>query len=450
MKFIKNYNKFLFEKYASLEQGKYYLLSEGNNITLNDITNQFKIIEIFGNEHIGRHHSFFMNDEEKSVYSAHNNVDYLYEIVLKDYKKVDISIDEYEKNFKKEIDEKFGDIDDWRTNEAWENAILYLMEKIDTNIIYCNISFNKAKVKRTYIKVSNVEDIKFLEDKNNYSSEPEIDNSKKNFLNSKAFDILSKFMKSSGNNISKADYDLFKNFTPDKPMKVYRGMSWKVENLYKLKNLSKYPFHLNEIIKMKFDRCTSWTTNKIIAENFTSECQLWIIVEMIVKPEDIVVDTRMIENETLMKLYSAYQREIIIKPNVYSTRIEKIGIEDKYDLKTGFDGYDIEIWYKINKDFEKFSKSFTSNTEFKSSYLTKNQTIFGDYAVEVPLIKIYDRNLQSVIEIRYDKDMYVIQFNKWKPSMKFHNINFDTYEKLISYLSQYEDLEKEIKKFILS
>lgn len=99
-------------------------------------------------------------------------------------------------------------------------------------------------------------------------------------------------------------------FKPKESIKIYKGIE---EVQIKYNSNIKPPYHKGQIIKANFSHFTSWTTNVLIARRFIDDypSSTPFVVMMIAKPEDILVDVRLLPGE----YYHTNQREIIMMPN---------------------------------------------------------------------------------------------------------------------------------------
>lgn len=464
-----NYKNFILEKYK-LESDKYFIETEKPNVTISDL-DEFDIVSFFDNTYLNKeyHTFFYSSNETKYAFSAHNNTDYLYELIVKDYtinelseKEINDLLYEYVINNKELFEENFlstltpttqislnkdtvKNFYSYKFNKYvfFNNILKYILNKLNISTLRCNIMFDKSYIKKEYMLKSNVLDIKLVKSKEDFSIEKDYD--EKISLNNNKIEILKKFMSKAGSNIDEKYYDYFPELKPNKNLILYRGMSWNYENLYKLKDFSKYPFHINDIVNIKFKRATSWSTNLSIAEDFAQQSPLWIILQVEVNPDDVIADTRKLDTKTLDKLYyKAYQREVILKSNKYTCKVVKIGNKDIDDLKIGFD-YDYNLSINMEKTFNEFAKKFIKNNEniFDIlSYVTKNQHIFGDYAVEKPLLKIKRNKAYGVVEISYTDTEFQIDMYNWGTNHEFVHKKFNNYQSLIDYIKEYNEFEK--------
>lgn len=106
-------------------------------------------------------------------------------------------------------------------------------------------------------------------------------------------------------------------FKPKLPIKIYKGIE---EVQIKHNSLEQPPYHKGQIIKSNFSHFTSWTTNILIVRRFIDDYPSSIpyVVMMVAKPEDILVDVRLLPGE----YYHTNQREIIMLPDKdYSFKI---------------------------------------------------------------------------------------------------------------------------------
>lgn len=72
-----------------------------------------------------------------------------------------------------------------------------------------------------------------------------------------------------------------------------------------------------------------------------------MILKYTAKPEDVLADTRKLNEEQLAELYDyGFQREIILKPGNYKAEVETIGFKDDDALTTGWDE-NPETWVNL-------------------------------------------------------------------------------------------------------
>ena len=105
-------------------------------------------------------------------------------------------------------------------------------------------------------------------------------------------------------------------FRPKEPVKLYKG----IEEV-QIRHNSKIqpPYKAGQIIKAQFPHLTSWTTNPLIARRFIDEypSSPAFVVEMVAKPENIVVDVQKLPEE----YYHTNQREMIMDKGIYTFKI---------------------------------------------------------------------------------------------------------------------------------
>jgi len=105
-------------------------------------------------------------------------------------------------------------------------------------------------------------------------------------------------------------------FRPKEPVKLYKG----IEEV-QIRHNSKIqpPYKAGQIIKVQFPHLTSWTTNPLIARRFIDDypSSPAFVVEMIAKPENIVVDVQKLPEE----YYHTNQREMIMDKGIYTFKI---------------------------------------------------------------------------------------------------------------------------------
>lgn len=377
---------------------------------------------------------FFCGTTDKKAFGAHYDLDYLYHLKLKSNVIKYLTEDDYT------AIKKLQNIDE--INDKNFNDILkFTFKHFGVNIINCRINFSNSYITKYYMLLDNINELDLIENKTDYEDSIDYINKYEYYISPSTIDILSKFMSNADQNISKSDYVKLEKFKSDENITLYRGMCWNIENLYKLNNFSKYPFNLHDIIDIKFNRATSWSTNRLIATGFANESDYWIVLKRTFKPSEIICDTRLFDKETIKKLYHAYQKEVIIKPDVYNCEIYKIGYKND-ELQLGFD-VDLNNINKIFKSFKNFCTKFIANNQNykKLSYETKNKAIFGDYAVESPLlmIKSYGKSYGTV---EYNINDLMIELNNF--SKDYSSIKFESLSDMIKYMDDYSELEEKI------
>jgi len=109
-------------------------------------------------------------------------------------------------------------------------------------------------------------------------------------------------------------------FKPNGPVKIYKGIE---EVQIRHYSEQQPPYKLGQFVTTTFPHITSWTRNPLIGRRFIDDypSSVPFLVEMVVKPEDMVVDVQMLPN----KYYHTNQREIMLKPGTYSYKIVWMG-----------------------------------------------------------------------------------------------------------------------------
>jgi len=465
---------------VEFDKNKIYAISSESNLTVNSLIP--KVIYNMQYNTSLKNNKWITFNHSKERFYAHDDKDYIYEVEFNANNEKKLSIIDAQKEFFKIYDknkieflkelksisykedyeefletinnrnnffEKFKD--NYSIDKIFDTFIRILFEKNKSiSILKTNHDFSSSKTIGEFININTISNFKLIISRDQLFSEkdPQISD---NFLSDYDIKILSSFMSKVGGNISKSDWNRFNEFIPSNSIKVYRGLSWKFENLYKLENFSYYPFKLNDKINIKSKRTTSWTTDLSVADGFSGEHEYSIIIELIVKPIDIIIDTRLLNSEIRKELYQANQREVILKPGKFQAKIIEITDNGK-NVITGFENIDIKMIQNITNTFANFAKKIKSEMR-NFTYMTKNQSIFGDYAVEVPLIKVSGDGIQGVIEIRIDekdRNKFHIKFNKWEPKSGFKTFDFNNDKELINYIKNYNVFKDEIIKFFLN
>lgn len=100
-----------------------------------------------------------------------------------------------------------------------------------------------------------------------------------------------------------------KIFIPSSTVVIYRGMVFKTELEYIQFVAS------NDVLKLT--TVSSWSSNICVANYFATTLPFGVIIEHVASTDEILVDTRYFDTETLEDLYySQNQREIILKANL--------------------------------------------------------------------------------------------------------------------------------------
>ena len=481
-----------------IDKGSYYIITEIKNLTKEMLINKCNSFDMCAIE--GGYQALYFKEYDADIsiltgseigYSAHDNRDTIYKITLKDNSVEDFSsmsadealykalkilksskyfdlvikwISRPNSYVRKEYIEQFNNIVDnldenknglyEKINNIYsilDNAFHYLLSSIAENtnktIIKIRYEFNEKGIVKNFINLNNIVDITKVHSKSEFLSEPDPKEGSEFNTDSDAFIALRKFMSTSGKTISSQFFDVYKKlgYVGEKPVKVYRGMSWDPMNLFKLKDLT-YPFKLNQTLSIKNKRSTSWTTDLSVAEGFV-ENSLFIILEMTIEPNDIIVDTRLIPKEIRSELYRAFQREVILKPGKYIAKIIEIGNGSDEDVTVGFEGYDINQYIEIYNTLKSVYDKLESDKSFHLdlSFEDKNKVIFSDYAVESPLIKIGKNNDKwrkyGVVGPRDNKTYtdkkesgFSMIFLNWGYKRSDEKKQYNTYEELITYM----------------
>lgn len=103
-----------------------------------------------------------------------------------------------------------------------------------------------------------------------------------------------------------------------KKLLLYRGLGFdSIEEAKSRLNVEEPPI-LGSKIKIVQSRPSSWTTNICLATGF-SMSNVGIVISTMIKPEDIVIDTRMLENRA--DYYPDDQAEIIVDRGRYNAKV---------------------------------------------------------------------------------------------------------------------------------
>ena len=248
-------------------------------------------------------------------------------------------------------------------------------------------------------------------------------------ISEKTIDWLKKFMKMSGvGNPGPRVKEELEALRPDKDVVVYRGKGWNKSELSLLgDNIKSYPFKKGSALTFKYKRPNSWTTNRAVAEGFAQGTgPFWVVLKYTAKPEDVLIDTRKLNEETLTELYyNGFQREIILKPGSYKAEVVSIGFEEDDTLTTGWDE-NAETWVNLQALCDKVGKphGFKSGTGSRDNFvgLTRGTESRG-----------------TGVTIKQIKDGWHVYFGQWD------NRGFREFERLAKSFEKTEELEEYLK-----
>jgi hypothetical protein len=129
------------------------------------------------------------------------------------------------------------------------------------------------------------------------------------------------------------------NIRPRHSVKVYRGFrdnDYKPEKMIRRLGIkSGDKIKLYQTITYKDKYASSWSTNFCISAGFAihADGNFGLVLEMIVDPTDIIIDTRMIKD--FEKIHPS-QSEIIVKAGTYKTKVVLLVYGSQRDLKIGW------------------------------------------------------------------------------------------------------------------
>jgi hypothetical protein len=109
------------------------------------------------------------------------------------------------------------------------------------------------------------------------------------------------------------------------PVQVYRGLSY-----VKPKKLGVEELKLGEIVTLKDKYPSSWTTDLCVAAGFAST---GIVLSYLAPPDEVVIDTRLLEPDILKDLYKSIQLEVILVKKERKVKVELLMRSDAI-LKT--------------------------------------------------------------------------------------------------------------------
>jgi hypothetical protein len=234
--------------------------------------------------------------------------------------------------------------------------------------------------------------------------------------NKSVIDGLKKFMSTAGTLtpgvLSKLkDLSIKETF----PIMVYRGLTFSDPSF-----VNRYRVGDKFILHSK-KRVQSWSTTHCVSEYFASYAKFGIIVSTILDPEDIAIDTRLLDKKQLKTLYWREQREIMTVPfeddggeKEFLVTVENIIIGPKdhriTDIKTmkyfsGFPDKDVDIFeYKLGEPIslveakEMFFNSTSQTIDMKIVPHSQREQIHDDVFIDP--ITLDEIPLDNVIQLK--------------------------------------------------
>lgn len=211
--------------------------------------------------------------------------------------------------------------------ETWiENGIVGDEESLSLLKQYENEKVIIGIENAIQIAPSDLSSFEIVDKFSDYETEPN-SFSGNHILPEKDFLMLNTYMHNPKKHLNKKNIENIKalNIKLNKSYKLYRGLIITNE-VFKKYFKSQVP-HKNDIIKSKNTSISSWSKNLLVAKAFaTNKNYSGIIIEYDAKPEEIMIDTTMIDKEQLKLLYEIPEREIILMPGNYNVKIiEEIG-----------------------------------------------------------------------------------------------------------------------------
>jgi hypothetical protein len=146
-----------------------------------------------------------------------------------------------------------------------------------------------------------------------------------------ALHTLTRFMSAEGRDIPSDLYDVFRDegLIPSGNIRVYRGLHF--ESLSDIPDNLANP-HIGQNVTLYDKRAQSWTTNPCAAIAFSQSSGFGLVYSTLLKPKQIIVDTRMINEFQRFTLYSGRQSEIIAKPGEKRASLEFMVTEKGFDI----------------------------------------------------------------------------------------------------------------------
>ena len=262
-----------------LKKNKFYITTNKKITTRSQIESLSLKFYIYAKQSIigtfSENTNFYLKNDTYFIFGAHDNYDYLYEVIL-------------------------------------NNNIPLLQLDEDAQIL---------------IPASYIKKLKLLHSEDDFSHsylQRDKFGHKRYVLTGFEFDALLDYMsgnKDFNNNLQRIISPL--NIKQQKEIKLFKGINLldNYEKVGRITGLEPAISNRNVFsnLKLNFKFANSWTVNLAVAEDFGST-----IVSYTAKPEDIIIDTRLIYRKQLEKLYKAKQKEIILKPGIYNCRIVHI------------------------------------------------------------------------------------------------------------------------------
>jgi len=226
------------------------------------------------------------------------------------------------------------------------------------------------------------------------------------------------------------------------PVKAYRGIHFGMNNINTIKQFCIYKHKPGYYYEYLDDRANSWTWNYQIAENFGKLGSFNYVLKCILKPDDILIDCRLLNEYCDMTGKNRLQDEIIVLPGKYkcevleapfnknellneeniaaltkiSSLIETINHYPKRERNGGYGGYLGGLYGSINLNpSKKFIEAYTDNKmNDEVRILFEFRRDADKYAVDYCVLSLN-------IKQDYMKDISEFQIRNVKQDPKFYD-----------------------------
>lgn len=195
---------------------------------------------------------------------------------------------------------------------------------------------------------------------------------------------LTTFMNSGGQTLSFDVLTILKTLSIKEffPIKVYRGMTFKDSNFIKRYKVG------DKFLLSSLNRVQSWSTIHCIPESFSSRDKYGIIVSTVLNPEDIAIDTRLLDQKQLTSLFWREQREVMSLP------YNDDGNEKKFMVTIE------SLLRKSRSDPRNMRITDINNLKYYNNFPSKDLSIL-DYKIGAPISRLeaYENFFNSNINV---------------------------------------------------
>lgn len=269
-------------------------------------------------------------------------------------------------------------------------------------------------------------------------------------ISEEAFKNLHDYMTISAGYIDDKVVDELSKIKDYKPIKVYRGLTFRATDL---RHLTWDVPKINEYITMDSShRHTSWTPDINVARSFSegnhASCCLGMIIEYVAKPNEILIDTRKLSVKQRLKLYNVtIQEEIILNPGIHKVKIIELD-EPNEKLARPCNINPITNWNDITSDYMKNLKnlheffiyiaSHHDSIDYEDRY---SRYVSGEFAlvnIKTEAMFIIGDHLRSMCYIpNYGGNVPDIFIQKEHFSRKYGYIEFRNVNDLETFIENY-------------